>query len=159
MLKTNKIFVLITLLLFMSCKEEGVIYSTQRLIPTKNWNSKDTLVYNFKITDTIKHFDVYLNMRNTSSYQWSNIYIFSDLKFPNNKIRRDTFEFYLADKQGRWFGTNSGTIIDNTMPIFKNKRFPLIGDYSLTIEQAMRDLELKEVINVGVKIKETSKNK
>jgi len=159
MLKTNKLFILIALFLFISCKEEGVIYSTQRLIPKQIWNSKDTLVYNFNIKDTIKHYDIYLNMRNSSSYKWSNIYIFSDLKFPNDSIRRDTTHFYLTDIQGRWLGTNSGTIIDNTLPIFKNKRFPLIGDYSLTIEQAMRDLELKEVINVGIKIKETSNNK
>ena len=159
MLKTNKLFVLITLFLFISCKEEGVIYTNQRLVPKQIWNSKDTLVYNFKINDTIKHYDVYLNMRNSSSYKWSNIYIFCDLKFPNEKTRRDTFEFYLTDIQGRWLGNNSGTIIDNTMPIFKNRRFPLIGYYSLTVEQAMRDLELKEVINVGIKIKQTSKNK
>ena len=91
-------------------------------------------------------------LRTTTSYKWSNIYIFSDIFFPNGKARRDTFEFYLADLKGQWLGDKSGLIIDYKYPLYKKIRFPEKGTYKFTFHQAMRDSVLHELMNVGMKV-------
>jgi gliding motility-associated lipoprotein GldH len=104
------------------------------------------------LNDTNSVYNVSLQLRATSSYQWSNIYVFSDIFFPNGKARRDTFEFYLADKKGQWIGDRSGLIIEYSFPIYNNVRFPISGGYKFLLQQAMRDTVLSEITNVGLKI-------
>ena len=142
------------LFLLQSCKEEGVVYNDFVKIEESSWKYKDNLSFNFNISDTINAYDVYLQLRNTKAYNWSNIYIFSDINYPNSKTRRDTFEFYLTDKKGHWLGKKSGNIIENEFLLFKATKFPITGAYNISIQQAMRDTSLEECINVGVKIKQ-----
>ena len=154
-------FLTYCLLLFLfflqSCKEEGVVFNDFVKIEESSWKYKDKVSFNFNISDTINAYDVYLQLRNTKAYNWSNIYIFSDINYPNAKIRRDTFEFYLTDKKGHWLGKKSGNIIENEFLLFKATKFPITGAYNIVIQQAMRDTSLEECINVGVKIKQSKR--
>ena len=145
---------LLFLLFLQSCKEEGVVFNDFVKIEESSWKYKDNVSFNFNISDTINAYDVYLQLRNTKAYNWSNIYIFSDINYPNSKTRRDTFEFYLTDKKGHWLGKKSGNIIENEFLLFKATKFPITGAYNISIQQAMRDTSLEECINVGLKIKQ-----
>ncbi|MDG2343319.1 MAG: gliding motility lipoprotein GldH [Flavobacteriales bacterium] len=148
-------FYLFLFLFFLqSCKEEGVVYNEFIKIEESSWKYKDNVSFNFNISDTINAYDVYLQLRNTKAYNWSNIYVFSDINYPNSKTRRDTFEFYLTDKKGHWLGKKSGNIIENEFLLFKATKFPITGAYNISIQQAMRDTVLEECLNVGVKIKQ-----
>ena len=147
--------ILLLSIVLSSCREEGVLINENVQINNHTWNNKDSVKFHFEVKDTLKYYDVFFNLRITDSYPWSNIYIFSELRFPNNKTRKDTFEFYLADKMGKWQGINSGSTVQNTIKLYNDKvNFPLSGDYSLTICQGMRDHSLSEIMDVGLKIQE-----
>ena len=137
-----------------SCREEGVVYNEFFKIEESSWENKDNISFNFNISDTITAYDVYFQFRNTKAYNWSNIFLFSDINYPNSRTRRDTFEFYLTDKKGHWLGKKSGNIIENEFLLFKATKFPLSGDYIISLQQAMRDTVLGECLNVGIKIKQ-----
>ena len=101
-------------------------------------------------------YDLFIELRTTTSYSWSNIFIFTDCVFPNEKLRRDTFEFTLADPYGKWYGNKTGTTVENSCKMYTNKvNFPFKGNYTFTIQQAMRERDLEGVMDVGLKIKKT----
>ena len=154
MIKFNRIIPFSLLFLLLSCQEEGVVYNEFFKIDNSSWEHKNNISFDFNISDTTIAYDVYLQLRNTKAYNWANIFLFSDINYPNSRSRRDTFEFYLTDKRGHWLGKKSGNIIENDFLLFKATKFPLEGDYSISIQQAMRDTLLEECLNVGLKLKE-----
>ena len=85
------------------------------------------------------------------------MFIFSEIYFPNNKTRTDTFEVFLMDKNGNWNGDKSGIVANFKHSLYKNIKFPIKGDYKFKLIQAMRDTILKEVISVGLKITKPTK--
>lgn len=152
--KINFLLLIILGVLISSCSESGVVVNQSLPVKDTNWKSGDSLVYDFKIVDTINYFDFSILVRNTENYQWSNIYLFSDLTFPNGKTRRDTVEVLLADQYGNWKGNNSGTIITTTARFMQHRKFPMSGDYKISITHGMREEILNEVTDVGIKIKQ-----
>jgi gliding motility-associated lipoprotein GldH len=72
--------------------------------------------------------------------------------FPNGEAARDTMEFVLQDNDGKWKGSGAGTIRDNSILFKQNLRFPLKGEYKFTLEQAMRETDLKGISEIGLRI-------
>ncbi len=155
MIRIIQYFALLLTFFLPSCKEEGVVYNEFFKIDTSTWKHKDNISFNFNISDTTIAYDVYLQFRNTKAYNWANIFLFSDINYPNSRTRRDTFEFYLTDQKGHWLGNKSGNIVENEFLLFKSTKFPLTGDYVMSIQQAMRDTILEECVNVGLKLKQS----
>lgn len=153
-IKKVNIVVLALISIFLhSCGEAGVIVNQSKTIPNATWNRVDTLHFEFNVQDTIDYYDFSVLVRNTDNYQWSNIYLFSDLIFPNGKTRIDTIEVQLADQYGYWLGNNSGTIITTTSTFMNHRKFPLVGIYKLSFSHGMRTENLKEITDIGIKLK------
>ncbi len=145
---------------FVSCSERGVIKNESKAISNETWSEKEPILFEFDIKDTVNYFDVLITLRNNENYEWSNVYLFSDLSFPNGKTRRDTLEITLADKYGNWLGNNSGTLITTEARLINHRKFPLSGAYKMLITHGMRVKELKNVSSIGLKIKQwEAKNK
>lgn len=158
-IKKVNVFVLVALsVLLYSCGESGVIVNQSKTIKNSIWGQKDTLSFEFDIQDTVNYYDFSVLVRNTENYQWSNIYLFSDLTFPNGKTRRDTLEVQLADQYGYWLGNNSGTIITTTSTFMNHRKFPIVGAYKLSLSHGMREPILEEVTDIGVKVQKWAKD-
>jgi gliding motility-associated lipoprotein GldH len=153
-MKSASIFYILLLCTLISCKEKDVHFLKHIEIPNEKWSYQDSLAFDFTIEDTVSSYQMFLELRTATNYKWSNVFLFSDLTFPNQKTRRDTFEFKLADNFGRWQGKKTGSMVENSIKMYNKKvNFPLKGKYRFTIYQAMRDLNLEGVMDVGVKIK------
>ena len=156
-MKIKKIVFVLMLFLMIACEEEGVFYHKQIEIKDHIWRSEKPISFEFTINDTVKQYDFILLLRTTDAYPWSNIFIFTELKAPDYHFPvKDTVEFYLADKYGNWKGENTGnTIVHNNLFLYKATKFPVKGDYTFTIHQAMRDFSLEEIMDVGLKVIES----
>ncbi|MCT4583046.1 MAG: gliding motility lipoprotein GldH [Flavobacteriales bacterium] len=151
--KVNVFLLAVLSVLSHSCGESGVLFNQSKTIQHSTWGEADTLHFEFEIQDTINYYDFSVLVRNTENYQWSNIYLFSDLTFPNGKTRRDTLEVQLADEYGYWLGKNSGTIITTTSTFMQHRKFPVSGSYKVSLTHGMRKPILEEVTDVGLKLK------
>lgn len=156
MLKKPGIFFLLSVVM-TSCGDTGVVFQETKEIKEAKWDKDAPVSFDFSISDTTQFHDFYLDLRTTTSYEWSNLYVFVEIDFPNGKNNIDTVEFILADKTGKWNGKKSGSLVDNNLLFIHNKRLPLKGDYSMKFTQAMRQDVLEEVTDVGLIIKETKK--
>lgn len=116
------------------------------------WPIEDKFYTTFTAEDTVSNYNFFVTLRNTDDYQYQNLFVFLKTEFPNGKSKLDTINCPLADPHGKWMGKGFGGVYDNRVLYIARKRFPLPGEYSITIEQAMRDEKLKGIIDVGVRI-------
>jgi gliding motility-associated lipoprotein GldH len=141
--------------LFSGCAEPPV-FQEDAQTPAGIWERGWDPVFTFNIGDTVSAHDVYLDLRHTGDYPFSNLYAFVKLTGPDNKSLTDTVECVLADPSGRWYGKGLGFITSDRFQahvLYKlRNRFPRKGRYTLTLEQAMRTEQLQGVIDVGVSI-------
>lgn len=155
MIKQLSFIIGCALVLLTSCNGEEVFFEKNEMITNKSWNIQDTVSFDFEVTDTTTFYDFYLNLRNTSNYEYSNFYAFYKLYFPNGKSLTDTAQFVLANPDGSWLGkTVSGSIIDNSMLFSRKRSFPLQGKYTFSVIQGMRTNSLNHISDVGFKVKE-----
>ena len=145
------------LILFLSCSNENTILNEYLDIPDSKFSFLDTINFQVEIDDTINNHDVFLQLRTSTDYKWSNMFVFSDIEFPNGKTRSDTFQIFITDKKGHWKGNKSGAIVNFNHYLYKNIKFPIKGKYQFKFNQAMRDTVLNDVISLGLKITKPNK--
>ena len=143
---------LILAVVFHSCKGGDIYFQEYTEIENQSWDMKNVKSFDFEIRDTNALYDFFFNLRNTNDYPYANIFVFWKLESPDGKTKTDTAQFILARPNGQWLGNSaSGTVIDNSMYFFKTK-LPTRGVYTFNFTQGMRDNELLEVKDVGLKI-------
>jgi gliding motility-associated lipoprotein GldH len=142
---------LLVLLILISCSNSSV-FDRVVTIPSDGWQAKNCLLFDFPISDTTLRYDVFFHVRNKQNYTYSNLWLFVDIKAPNGFIKRDTFEIMLADATGRWYGKGIGNINSMLVPYKTEFSFPLRGLYEISIQHAMYDETLENLMDVGIRI-------
>jgi len=147
--------ILIFLILFSAC-DKGVVFEKNVSIPDYKWNMNNIVNLETEIKDTTALYNIYINIRNASGYQFSNLFLFLNTTTPAGTMARDTVELILADEGGRWLGNGQGDIWDNRILFKKNFRFPQAGTYKFALQQAMRVNPLPEVADAGIRIEKAN---
>lgn len=145
------IFAVFILVLILGCDNTRV-FEKNTEIPKKTWSANNKLGFEVTITDTLKTYNFFLNFRHTEAYPYSNFYFFFNSYLPNGKLRKDTIHCKLADPTGKWYGSQAGDIIDNQILFKYNHSLPVAGNYFFEVEQAMREENLAEVLDVGLRV-------
>jgi len=142
----------------LSCTN-NTIYNQYQHIENSEWH-KDSII-NFKInsTDTISKNNLYVTLRNNKDYEFSNLFLIVGIKFPNNYQIVDTLEYEMTSPEGRFLGSGMTDIKENKLEYKTNVTFSLIGDYDVSVQQAMRrtrDIDglnaLNGITDVGLQI-------
>lgn len=139
------------LFLFTACESSNVIYEENQTFEDNTWDYEDKKAFTFATQDSLTPVRVFLNLRTTIDYPFSNIYMYLYSDYPNGVSRKDTLEFFLAQPDGKWLGDKSGSIIENHALIMEGYLMN-IGEYTFTFEQAMYDNHLPEVLDMGLKV-------
>lgn len=155
--KSRNLFFVFTLLLLLPACGEKAFFDDNREISPAGWSWQDPVTFEVEVDDTLNPYHFFLNLRTTKAYEYSNIYVFFTTQFPDGRTARDTVECPLSDDYGNWLGKTSGSLVDNRILFGIRRIFPQRGTYHFVIEQAMRDQDLTEVVDVGLRI-EKSKN-
>lgn len=141
-----------------SCNSD-TIYNQYVPIENSQWH-KDSII-NFKINsiDTISKNNLYVTLRNNKDYEFSNLFLIVGIRFPNNYQVVDTLEYEMTSSEGRFLGTGITDIKENKLEYKTNVTFTLIGEYDVSVQQAMRktrDIEglksLSGITDVGLQI-------
>ncbi len=143
-------FLAAAIVLFSSCGSRALLDSTVKL--NNYWYKLDAAGFNTEVTDTVSNYNFYLNVRHSTHYRFSNLYLFLETRFPNGNSTRDTLELVLANAEGKWLGKGWGDLREDHILLKKNLRFPLKGPYRFMIWQAMRRDTLKGIYDVGIQI-------
>lgn len=129
------------------------------------WPIQEAAQFDIQPVDTTRTYDLFLHLRNTRDYPYSNIYLITAMKFPHGKIVTDTLEYAMTTPQGAFIGSASGAVVENKLWYREGFRFRESGTYQLTIQHAMRDPrsvdgvpELEGVLDIGYSIEKPLKD-
>lgn len=151
----NSIFVFFLGVFFISglqsC-DSNRVYEENLAMENNSWNKDDIKEFSFEVADTLSPLNIYINLRTTVDYPYSNIIVFMDSEYPNGVQNKDTLEFILAESDGKWNGENSGTIIEFRGMIASGGRFSSQGKYTFRLQHAMREDDLAEVVDIGMRV-------
>lgn len=162
-MKINRFNSLLTLLVlgmmfFLTSCDKEKFFDQSVSIPSDKWPSNKEVVFKVDVQDTLSLYRFFINVRNSETYRYSNIYFFLVTEFPGGGMSRDTIELTLADKSGKWFGRGTGQYRDNRIFIRENIKFPRSGEYTLRLNQAMRKEILEGISEVGVRLEKQQLN-
>lgn len=155
--RTQQSFIYIVLLsaIALSGCDFNSVYNENVSLKDAKWHKDKAVRFDVEITDSLSNYNFYLNLRNTTNYRYSNLYVFLMTRFPNGNTTRDTIEIILADNEGRWLGKGWSNLKDNNILLKKSLHFPLSGNYVFFIQQAMRVDTLEGIRNLGLQIDRT----
>ncbi len=129
-----------------------------------HWGASEVVEFKLPEIDSIKKYNLFINLRNTNDYQFNNIFLIVSMNFPHGKTVTDTLEYRMAHPDGSWMGQGIGTVKENKLWYKEGVAFSEKGNYTLDITQAMRnngDVEgvtkLEGISDVGFSIEEATK--
>jgi len=154
----NKVILIVVICLsFLSCDSNRVFDEYKSV--SSQWN-KDSII-SFKVSppDSINAYNVFVNLRNTNDYKYSNLFLIVSTKFPNGKVIKDTLEYRMAQPNGEFLGTGFSDVKENKLWYKENIVFKESGEYKFDIQHAMRENgkvqgveNLEGVTDVGLRV-------
>jgi gliding motility-associated lipoprotein GldH len=160
--KKNRRFLAFVLLipLVFSC-DSKVVFDSYKSLPNQ-WDKNNEISFVFKAPDSTNVYNLFINVRNNSDYKFSNLFLITAFNYPNGKTFIDTLEYKMAAVNGELLGTGFTDIKHNKLwykGFEKPFQFKELGEYTMTIQQAMRkngDLngveELEGITDVGFRV-------
>jgi gliding motility-associated lipoprotein GldH len=157
--------ILVVLVVSFSCIscDSNRVYDEYKPLPNK-WH-KDSIV-SFKINppDSLNRYNLFVNLRNTNEYKYSNLFLIVEMVFPHGKTITDTLEYKMADPSGKFLGTGLTDVKENKLWYKEHVIFNEAGHYKVHIQHAMREngkvngvVNLEGITDVGFRIEKTDK--
>lgn len=143
------------IMLLGSCTDPKAVMDTNTAITDHNWSYVNRVKFDCKIDDEKAAYNLYLNLRVTDNYKYSNLFLLIYQTSPGSKVKVNRYEVKLANRDGEWLGRGSGNLYSYQVPFRTNIKFPVKGNYHFEIEQNMRDNPLHEVSDVGLRVEKT----
>lgn len=157
--KASVFLLFLGVLLFASCDKTRVFDDYQSV--SGEWHRDSLVKFRFTAPDTVNNYNLFLNLRNNSDYNFSNIFLITELNFPNGMVISDTLQYEMAAPSGEWLGTGFGDVKESKLWYKENIRFTETGEYLVTIQQAMRKRDsvqgiesLEGITEVGFRIED-----
>ncbi|MBB6129438.1 gliding motility lipoprotein GldH [Mucilaginibacter lappiensis] len=138
--------------LLSSCTNSNWVMDNNTPITDHNWSYVNRIRFDCKIDDESAAYNLYLNLRVTDNYKYSNLFVLIYETPPDKKVSVTRYEVKLAGRDGEWFGKGSGNLYSYQVPFKTNIKFPVKGNYHFEIEQNMRDNPLHEISDVGLRV-------
>jgi gliding motility-associated lipoprotein GldH len=145
-------FIFLAVLTLTGCVRTNDVYEKMYFFPKHEWSSNVKPSFNFEVADTTAMYRLYFVIRHSDAYHFNNIWVNLSVKSPDSTIVIKR-EFTLADAQ-KWHGTTIDDIVEQRIPFDKNNTpVPLKkGNYTFTLQQAMREDPLQRVLNAGIRV-------
>lgn len=150
-------FIGILAILLLGC-QTNVVYNTYQSLDKGIWKQDSPLEFEISIKDTLSTYNLFINIRNNKDYEYSNLFLITQMNFPNQVKVVDTLEYEMTDAAGRFLGSGFSDLKENKLFYKENVRFKESGKYVFKVRQAMRKrnkvagIALKGVTDVGISV-------
>ncbi|MDT0675316.1 gliding motility lipoprotein GldH [Autumnicola musiva] len=154
------LLLIVTSMGLQSCDSDRV-FDEYKSVST--WNKDSIITFNPGELDSLKTYNLFINIRNNNNYRYSNLFLITQIQFPHGKVISDTLEYEMAAPDGTWLGTGFGDVKESKLWYKENVSFPEPGEYKVRIKQAMRkngEVEgienLEGITHVGFRIENSA---
>ena len=137
--------------LLVSC-EKNRTFDKNISIEKSGWEYGDAKKFTVNILDTASAYNLFINVRHTDEYPYSNLWIKMTTTHPDSIQENTRLNVPLAEASGKWTGNCVDGICYNSVLMNPGIHFPHSGTYIFSIEQDMRMNPLPYVMDVGLKV-------
>jgi len=162
-MRSKFLLLLIPVVALSSCNEL-LVYSDYKPIKEGKWEMNQGVDFQFSELDSTETYNMFINIRNDDTFDFSNLFLITELEYPSGNTVKDTLEYRMAEPTGEWLGKGMGSVKENKLWYKENIDFPNSGVYKVNISHAMRkngDVEglhiLEGVTDVGLEIEKAPK--
>lgn len=160
-MRSRLVFIFGTLLMMLTGCDSHQVYDQYTSVDD-SWSKDEAVSFKFEAPDMTNAYDLFINIRNTNDYQFNNLFLIVEMRYPHGKVTKDTLEYRMAAADGTLLGDGFTDIKENKL-FYKGMNSGFIfseeGEYEVVIQHAMRENgevrgveELKGVIDVGFRI-------
>ena len=165
--KTSRLLLVAVIFCFLitSCDSKAV-FDVYKSVPNQ-WNKDSVASFSFKAPDTLNNYDLFVQLRNTNDYMYSNLFLIVELNYPNGKAVKDTLEYKMAKPNGELLGVGFSDLKENKLwfrGFEKPFHFEEEGDYTVNIQHAMRNngevnglVNLEGITDIGFRVEQAQK--
>ena len=133
--------------LVLGCDSKRV-FDEYQSVPDE-WDKDNIVAFTLTPPDSINPYNLFVNLRNTEDYKYSNLFLIVELNYPNGKAIKDTLEYAMANPDGSFLGTGFTDVKENKL-WYKGYDTPFVfdefGEYVVNIQHAMRQNGMVEGI-------------
>ncbi|MDG5491164.1 gliding motility lipoprotein GldH [Psychroserpens sp. SPM9] len=130
---------LVILIIVTSC-DSNRVFDEYKSVPNQ-WNKDNKIEFKVTPPDSIKAYNLFVNLRNTDAYKYNNLFLIVELNYPNGKTLKDTLEYKMTHPDGTFLGTGFTDVKENKL-WYKGYETPFVfnesGEYTVNIQHAMR---------------------
>ncbi len=116
------------------------------------WKSNETPSFLFTITDTTAYYHIYVTIRHSDAYRYSNLWLDVTTKAPSDTAIKQQLDITLANNNKGWLGTGMDDIFAHQIKITQQPIKLKKGDYQFTLKQTMREDPLQYILNAGIRV-------
>ena len=121
----------------ISC-DSNQVFDAYKTIPN-TWHKDSKIEFAIPQQDSITPYNLFVNIRNTSNFKYSNLFLIVEMNFPNGKTIKDTLEYLMAKPNGEFLGTGFSSLKENKLWYKEAFVFSESGEYLIKIQHAMRE--------------------
>ncbi|MGW9684671.1 gliding motility lipoprotein GldH [Flagellimonas sp. 2504JD1-5] len=134
----NKFLVVLVFMWSMVSCNNNLVFSEFKAMENGKWNMDKAINFEFSSLDSVQPHNMFINVRNDNTFQFSNLFLITELEHPDGKTFKDTLEYKMAEPTGEWLGKGLGSVKENKLWFQEKIVFPDSGVYKLNIVHAMR---------------------
>jgi gliding motility-associated lipoprotein GldH len=140
--------------MFISSCDSKRVFEENKDLKNTNWYIDSVQTFSFKIEEVNKPYNVVLNLRNSSSYPYYNLFLRYYLTDSTKReLKSQQLELLLMDPiTGEPTGGGLGDICSHGFPLLKKYSFPHPGTYTIRLKQYMRQDPLPNIHSVGIRL-------
>lgn len=128
-----------------------------------SWSMDNPINFEFSKLDSVQTHNMFINIRNDNTFQFNNLFLITELEYPNGNTLKDTLEYKMAKPGGEWLGKGLGSIKENKLWFQEKIVFSDSGVYRVSISHAMRkngDVDgiyvLNGITDIGLEIEKST---
>lgn len=150
---------LIGLSLILTSCGPNYIFDQSYDISNDAWAYADTLNFEVDIEDSLKIYNLYLELEHSTDFYFHNLYVQIHTTFPSGKRISEKVSLELANKAGAWFGDCNEDWCTLNIPIQTGAYFNALGKHTITLEQYSRKENLGGVKSLAFRIEDTGQSR
>jgi gliding motility-associated lipoprotein GldH len=153
----SSILLIIIAGLIISCDKKRVFDEYQSV--GSAWNMKKEIVFELPKMDTLKKYNLFINLRANDNYKFNNLFLIVSLEQPNGLTKVDTLEYEMADVDGTLLGEGFSDIKESKLYYKESVKFKASENNKIHIKQAVRQTgkivgveDLEGITEVGFRV-------
>ena len=153
----SSILLIIIAGLYISCDKKRVFDEYQSV--GSAWNMKKEVVFELPKMDTLKKYNLFINLRANDDYNFNNLFLIVSLEQPNGLTKVDTLEYEMADVDGTLLGEGFSDIKESKLYYKESVKFKASENNKIHIKQAVRQTgkiegvqDLEGITEIGFRV-------